>query len=170
MDILPDWLIIDLTLSSSSSAVSVSFDLKPITSFIWLDVSLPVLFEYCGKRVDQMVEAGLVEEIREAFVHGADYSRGFRRAIGVTELDQYLKVEKEVQFDEAYKKELLKEAITRTKENTNKLAETQLGKIHRVKNNLGWELNRIEATQVFETILKGTIMRMCGKRLCSNPA
>ncbi|KAI4305324.1 hypothetical protein L6164_028695 [Bauhinia variegata] len=122
--------------------------------FIWLDVSLPVLFDYLGKRVDVMIEEGFVDEIREAFVSDADYSRGLRRAIGVPEFDQFMRAKKEGQ-DEAHLEELLEDATARTKENTNKLAEVQLGKIHRLKNERGWELKRINATPVFEAIAKG---------------
>lgn len=123
--------------------------------FIWLDVSLPILFDYLDLRVDKMLEAGLLDEIREAFVPGVDYSRGVRRAIGIPELDQYIKFEREDNIEEAYKEKLLKEAIQSTKENTNKLAKAQLRKIHRLKNEIGWDINKIDATKVFEAIIQG---------------
>ena len=123
--------------------------------FIWLDVSLPVLFPYLDKRVDEMVHAGLVDEIREAFVPGANYSRGIRRAIGVPELDHYFQVEKETNVDEAHKEEVLQHAIRGIKENTHKLAENQLMKIHRMINELGWAMTRVDSTKVFEAVLRG---------------
>ncbi|KAF7823422.1 adenylate isopentenyltransferase 5, chloroplastic-like [Senna tora] len=121
--------------------------------FIWLDVSLPVLFNYISKRVDEMLEAGLLDEIREAFVPDADYTRGVRRAIGVLELDEYVRFERE--NNEASKEELLKASIRRTKENTHRLAEAQREKILKLRNELGWEINKIDATQVFEAMEKG---------------
>ncbi|CAL0317365.1 unnamed protein product [Lupinus luteus] len=122
--------------------------------FIWLHVSLPVLFQYLDKRVDEMVDAGLVDEIREAYVPGASYSHGLRRAIGVAEFDQYILIEKE-SHDEVYKEKMLQDAIRRTKENTFKLAEVQLQKIHRLNYELGWGMNMIDSTLVFDAILRG---------------
>lgn len=116
--------------------------------FVWIDVSIPVLYRYIAKRVDQMVEAGLVEEVREMFVPGADYSRGIRRAIGAPEMDSYFKAERN--DEESYKDDLLKSAIQEIKDNTCKLAFRQFGKIHRLRDELGWGLHRIDATAVFE--------------------
>ncbi|RVW55528.1 Adenylate isopentenyltransferase 5, chloroplastic [Vitis vinifera] len=62
--------------------------------FLWVDVSLPVLHRFVSERVDRMVEAGLVEEVRRIFDPEADYSRGIRRAIGVPEMDQFLRGER----------------------------------------------------------------------------
>lgn len=117
--------------------------------FIWLDVSLPVLFKYVRKRVDQMVEAGLVDEIREIFEPGADYSRGIRRAIGVPELEPYFLAENSLD-NKARREAFLRDCIEKTKENTCKLVCSQLRKIHRLKNELNWEIRRIDATAVFE--------------------
>lgn len=124
--------------------------------FIWLHVNLPVLFQYLDKRVDEMVDAGLVDEIREAFVPGANYSdHGIRKAIGVPEFDHYIQIEKETSHDEAYKEKVLQEAIMKTKENTRKLAEAQVMKIQRLKYELGWGMNMIDSTPVFEAVLRG---------------
>ncbi|XWS34380.1 hypothetical protein CRYUN_Cryun21dG0034000 [Craigia yunnanensis] len=118
--------------------------------FIWVDVSLPVLYERVGKRVDQMVIAGLVEELREMFVPGADYTRGIRRAIGAPEMESYFMVEKDTSVDEATKSSILSNAIEEIKINTQKLIDSQLGKIRRLKNKLAWELHRIDATSVYQ--------------------
>ncbi|KAH7517879.1 hypothetical protein FEM48_Zijuj09G0110900 [Ziziphus jujuba var. spinosa] len=117
--------------------------------FLWLDVSLPVHFEYVGKRVDQMVEAGLVDEIREMFEEGADYTRGIRRAIGVHELEPYFLAERNLD-NNVDLETLLRASIEETKENTCKLVIRQLQKIQRLKNELKWEIHRIDATCVFE--------------------
>ncbi|KAI9182774.1 hypothetical protein LWI28_028744 [Acer negundo] len=117
--------------------------------FVWMDVSLPVLYKYVGKRVDQMVDEGLVKELRGMFAAAADYTRGIRRAIGAPEMDPYFQVEDKIQ-DEGIKKLLLNAAIQEMKENTCKLVNSQLGKIQRLRNQLGWEMHRIDATCVFD--------------------
>ncbi|ESW11141.1 hypothetical protein PHAVU_008G005300 [Phaseolus vulgaris] len=131
---------------------NIAFCSKYDCCFIWVDVSLPVLFPYLDKRVDEMVDAGVVEEIREYFVAGADYSRGIRRAIGVPELGEYFLVEKEMD-DEVQKEKMLQHAITKTKENTRRLSEMQLWKIQKM--NYERKMTRIDSTKVFEVVLKG---------------
>lgn len=42
----------------------ISFRSKYDCCFIWLDVSLPILSQYLDTRVDEMVDEGLVDEIR----------------------------------------------------------------------------------------------------------
>ncbi|KAI8029127.1 hypothetical protein LOK49_LG01G02032 [Camellia lanceoleosa] len=116
--------------------------------FIWLDVSLPVLHSFVSKRVDQMVDAGIVDEVRKLFIPGADYTRGIRRAIGVPEMDKYFRVKPEI--DNETKEMLLGVVIEEIKVNTRILVHTQLTKIHRFRDELGWPLHRIDATCVFE--------------------
>ncbi|XP_077218520.1 adenylate isopentenyltransferase 3, chloroplastic-like [Tasmannia lanceolata] len=113
--------------------------------FLWVDVSLPVLHSFVSDRVDQMVQAGLVEEVRNMFEPDADYTRGVRRAIGVPELDRYFRLETTV--DEPTRARLLAEGIDEIKANTCKLACCQLEKIHRLGD--VWEINRLDATHVF---------------------
>ncbi|KAB2018984.1 hypothetical protein ES319_D08G268000v1 [Gossypium barbadense] len=107
--------------------------------FIWVD-----------ERVDQMVAAGLLDEVREMFVAGADYGRGIRRAIGLLELEAYFTVEKDSNVDEATKAKILANCIEETKKNTLKLIDSQLGKIRRLREEVGWKLQRVDATAVHE--------------------
>jgi len=130
----------------------VAFRSKYDCCFIWVDVSIPVLVTYLDKRVDEMVDAGLVDEVREAFVAGADCTRGIRRAIGVPELGEFFLVEKEIE-DKAQKEKMLQDAIVKAKENTRNLAERQLLKIRLMNEEL--KMARIDSTQVFEAVLKG---------------
>ncbi|XVF85529.1 hypothetical protein PTKIN_Ptkin17bG0124700 [Pterospermum kingtungense] len=118
--------------------------------FIWLDASLPILYKRVGKRVDQMVKAGLVDEVREMFVPRADYTRGIRRSIGAPEMEPYFLVEKDMSVDEATKRHILSNAIEEIKINTCKLIDSQLKKIHHLNNNIGWKLQRIDATSVHQ--------------------
>ncbi|URD85208.1 Adenylate isopentenyltransferase 5, chloroplastic [Musa troglodytarum] len=110
--------------------------------FLWVDVQLPVLHKFVAERVDRMVERGLVEEVRGLFDPDvADYSRGVRRAIGVPEMDRYLRAEA-AEADEATKARLLEAAIDEIKANTCKLTCCQLQKIHRL-------CTLVDATDVF---------------------
>ncbi|MQM22573.1 hypothetical protein Taro_055627 [Colocasia esculenta] len=61
--------------------------------FQCVDIELTELDSFVSRRVDYMVEAGLVEEVRGAFRQDGDYSKGIKRAIGVPEMDRYFRVE-----------------------------------------------------------------------------
>ncbi|KAK4378362.1 hypothetical protein RND71_000224 [Anisodus tanguticus] len=47
---------------------------------------------------------GLVDEVLGIFVPNADYTKGIRRAIGVPEMDKYLREENKLDTDEESKK------------------------------------------------------------------
>ncbi|CAI8612762.1 unnamed protein product [Vicia faba] len=131
------------------------FRLKYNCCFIWVDVALSILFPYLDMRVDEMVKAGLIDEIRDFFAPGANCTMGIRRAIGVPELQRYFEIENAQGIDDGHKEKILKEAITEMKENTCKLAENQLIKIDNMVNGLGWNMHKIDSTKVFEAVLKG---------------
>lgn len=113
--------------------------------FLWVDVSLPVLHAFLTDRVDRMVEAGLVEEVRKMFNPKADYTKGIRKAIGVPELDEFLEAEMSPKVDEKTKKKLLEVAINKMKVNNCRLASRQLHKIHRLQGL--WNVHRLDATE-----------------------
>ncbi|KAJ0092793.1 hypothetical protein Patl1_25460 [Pistacia atlantica] len=115
--------------------------------FLWVDVSLPVLHSFVSERVDRMVELGLVEEVKSIFDPQADYSKGIRRAIGVPELDQFLRDESIL--DDETRIKYLQAAIAKIKDNTCSLACRQLQKIRRLYNQWNWNMHRIDATEVF---------------------
>ncbi|KAI5675655.1 hypothetical protein M9H77_06605 [Catharanthus roseus] len=89
-----------------------------------------ILDSYISKRVDQMVDAGLVDEVREIFDEKANYNRGVRRAIGVPEMHDYF--QSEAKLDKARKDALLASSNEKIKENTCGLTRSQVWKI------LGW--------------------------------
>ncbi|XP_043696739.1 adenylate isopentenyltransferase 5, chloroplastic-like [Telopea speciosissima] len=120
--------------------------------FLWVDVSLPVLHSFVSDRVNRMVDAGLVEEVRGIFKPDADYSRGIRKAIGVPEMDQLLRAELAGVNDTETRLRLLGAAIEKIKANTCVLAWRQLSKIHRLQNLLGWYIHRLDATEVFSKL------------------
>lgn len=117
--------------------------------FLWVDVSIPVLNSFVSDRVDRMVEAGMVDEVRKAFKisPSSDYSRGIRTAIGVPEFDRYFRTE--ARLNEQARANLLREVIEEVKGNTRKLAWRQLEKIYRLRKVKGWKLHRLDATEVF---------------------
>ncbi|KAH7866292.1 hypothetical protein Vadar_018376 [Vaccinium darrowii] len=118
--------------------------------FLWVDVMLPVLNSFVSKRVDEMVHAGLVKEVRGMFVPRADYTRGIHRAIGVPELDKYFRADTMVEVDDKSKEVLLQSAIEEIKSNTRKLVVNQLAKIQRLRNERGWHMHHINVTPIFE--------------------
>lgn len=115
--------------------------------FLWVDVSIPVLSSFMSDRVDRMVEAGMVDEVRKTFDPSSDYSRGIKTAIGVPEFDRYFRME--ALLNEQARANLLREVIDEVKGNTRKLACRQLEKIYRLRNVKGWKLHRLDATHVF---------------------
>ncbi|CAA2995938.1 adenylate isopentenyltransferase 3, chloroplastic-like [Olea europaea var. sylvestris] len=115
--------------------------------FLWVDVSMQVLDSFLSNRVDQMVERGMVNEVRNMFRLNADYSGGLRRAIGVPEFDRYFRDESSSNGETRAR--ILEEAINMVKFNTSKLACRQVEKIYRLKDVKGWEVHRIDATDVF---------------------
>lgn len=112
---------------------------------ICVDASLPVLDQYVGQRVDNMIDAGLLGEVYDIYNLNADYTRGLRQAIGVREFEDFLKVylsegghDEENGFLKANIREILKssnnnqhkilllEAIERVKANTRRLVRRQV--------------------------------------------
>ncbi|XP_019165133.1 PREDICTED: adenylate isopentenyltransferase 5, chloroplastic-like [Ipomoea nil] len=126
------------------------FKSKYLGCFIWLDVSPNVLNTFVSKRVDQMVNQGLVDEVRGIFAPDKDYTKGIRRAIGVPEMDKYLRAEANKDMSDAEKKALLESAIAEIKTNTIGLIRDQVGKIRRLRDELGWPIHRIDPTAVFQ--------------------
>ncbi|KAJ4847251.1 Adenylate isopentenyltransferase 5, chloroplastic [Turnera subulata] len=125
-----------------------NFRLRYECCFLWVDVSIPVLHSFVSDRVDRMVKAGLIDEVRNMFdPNRDDYSQGIRRAIGVPELDQYFR--KEATADASTRDKLLDAAIGKIKENTCMLACRQLQKIRRLHSQWDWNMHRIDATEVF---------------------
>lgn len=56
-----------------------------------MDASLPVLDQYVERRVDEMINAGLLNEVCDIYTQNSDYTRGLRQAIGVREFEEFLK-------------------------------------------------------------------------------
>ncbi|XP_021806510.1 adenylate isopentenyltransferase 5, chloroplastic-like [Prunus avium] len=127
------------------------FRMKYECCFIWVDVALPVLNSFVSERVDRMVKAGLVEEVRRMFdsTAEAEYTHGIRKAIGMPEMDEYLRGEACGINDEETQERLLQTAISKIKENPCILAHRQLQKIRRLCSRRNWNMHRLDATEVF---------------------
>ncbi|CAN4112334.1 unnamed protein product [Withania somnifera] len=124
--------------------------------FIWIDViELSLLYSSVRRRVDHMVHAGLVNEVREIFMPDADYSRGIRRSIGVPEMEKYLREENKLDGE--------------VKENTCKLIRNQRQKIERLREEKMWTLHYVDASDVFrktekedvDDAWKETVLKPC---------
>lgn len=133
--------------------------------FLWVDVSLPVLEEYLSKRVDDMLDMGMFDELARYY----DPDRtdpggrtGLRKAIGVPEFDRYFKKypprgvgqgdawqQEEGRDDDRAREGAYEEAVREIKDNTRELAKRQIGKILRLRGCCGWELRRLDATEAF---------------------
>ncbi|KAL2235551.1 UNVERIFIED_CONTAM: Adenylate isopentenyltransferase 5, chloroplastic [Sesamum indicum] len=137
---IPSYRHLSLTTLSFPPSTSVAF-----SGWTWRSRSCT---RTCRKRVDQMVDSGLVEEGKAFFDPKIrDYDYGIRRAIGVPEMDEFFRSEGLV--DGETRAKLLKAAIDEIKMNTCKLACRQVEKILRMREEFGWQIYRLNATEVF---------------------
>ncbi|GMH01903.1 hypothetical protein Nepgr_003742 [Nepenthes gracilis] len=141
----------------------VCTELRYRCCFLWLDVSLPVLNEYLKKRVDDMLDSGMVDELAQYYeseINESEPNTGLRKAIGVPEFQRYFrtfpgKVNDTCGGDveeEQVRSVLYKEAVRAIKDNTCQLAKKQTEKILRLKGE-GWDLQKLDASAAFSAAL-----------------
>ncbi|PSR72483.1 Adenylate isopentenyltransferase [Actinidia chinensis var. chinensis] len=128
--------------------------------FLWVDVSIPVLNQYLDKRVDDMLDSGMFNELEDYFANSDSLREsdsvtrtGLRKAIGVPEFEPYFRTFGRRTTDaspeeDPVRRGLYDEAVRAIKDNTCQLAERQVGKILRLRNS-GWDLRRLDATEAF---------------------
>ncbi|KAL6007486.1 hypothetical protein ACLOJK_032984 [Asimina triloba] len=123
--------------------------------FIWVDVSLPVLFQHLLSRVDRMLEKGMFEELARFFGSGGPAGDGLGQAIGVPEFGRYFGLFGGSRPEgDSVRAAAFEEAVRRIKENTCRLAERQMGKIQRLRLD-GWDLRRVDATEAVLAAMRG---------------
>ncbi|KAG6474076.1 adenylate isopentenyltransferase-like [Zingiber officinale] len=124
--------------------------------FLWVDVDALVLAELLDRRVDEMLAAGMVEELGQYFeeesasVAGESRHPGLGKAIGVAEFREYFRG-KGWGTEAAYEA-----AVSAIKANTRRLAEEQVRKIERL-GEIGWPLQKLDATAAVSARLKGSM-------------
>lgn len=121
--------------------------------FVWLDAAPEVLRRSTAVRVDDMVRRGLVEEARAAFDPDASYTQGVRRAIGLPEMDAYLRRASDGDDDGAAA--MLARAVEEIKVNTFGLVLEQVEKIRRLSTLEGWDVRRVDCTVVLARMTDG---------------
>ena len=164
-----------------SSLKSISAELRYNCCFLWVDVSVTVLSEYLSKRVDDMLDSGMVEELTRFFDPESEdleddsaHRVGLRKAIGVPEFDRYFQKypplrsrdgeDENEEADDRVRKDAYEEAVKAIKDNTCQLAKRQIGKILRLKG-AGWDLQRLDATEAFMKVLtRGSATEDGGER------
>ncbi|CAI9105560.1 OLC1v1004505C1 [Oldenlandia corymbosa var. corymbosa] len=141
--------------------------------FICVDASLAALDDYVGKRVDCMVNSGLLDEVFDIYTMNADYTRGLRQAIGVREFADFLEfymhgpghgcensdylisVDRKCKHlrqileapTENQLKVLLTDAIERVKLNTRRLVRRQKRRLKRLQMLFGWIIHHVDSTE-----------------------
>lgn len=137
--------------------------------FLWVDVSLRVLEDYLLKRVDDMLDSGMFDELAEFYDpdedHGPANRTGLRKAIGVPEFDLYFERFRpgvhRGEWDRV-RGEAYEDAVRAIKQNTCQLAKRQIGKIQRLKG-LGWDLRRLDATEAFRAAMTSDSGERCSE-------
>ncbi|PAN18261.1 hypothetical protein PAHAL_3G190000 [Panicum hallii] len=115
---------------------------------LWVDVEEALLAEYLDRRVDDMLGAGMVEELREYFAATTPAERaahaGLGKAIGVPELGGHFAGRRS-----------FRAAIDDIKANTRDLAAAQVSKIRRMADDWGWPVRRLDASATVRARLGG---------------
>ena len=143
---LVDYL--DASLMDPFAIESYQPTLRFQSCLMWIQCHESVLKEYLNHRVDDMVDAGLVKEVKEYLdstsIHKLARHTGLARAIGVRELREYFAGCKR-----------LCDSINEIKANTQALAKAQTAKIQHIADVWGWPVCSLDATKTIHAHLTG---------------
>ncbi|KAK9276324.1 hypothetical protein L1049_005855 [Liquidambar formosana] len=149
---------------------SISSELRYNCCFLWVDVSFTVLSDYLCRRVDDMLDSGMFDELAESYDPNEDDSvprTGLKKAIGVPEFNRYFQkyppdggkrrgmmmIDDDTNPEEdVERRACYEEAVKAIKDNTCQLAKRQIGKILRLRA-AGWDLRRLDATEAFRAVM-----------------
>lgn len=139
-----------------------------------MNASLTTLDPFVDRRVDHMVDCGLLKEVLDIYTMDADYTKGLRQAIGVREFEPFLRLyilehqkpcgEPHVQTlnDQTLKQNIqhildspdnnewkvpLAEAIEQVKLSTRRLVRRQRRRLNRLQMLFGWNIHFVDATK-----------------------
>ncbi|XP_021744966.1 adenylate isopentenyltransferase 1, chloroplastic-like [Chenopodium quinoa] len=138
------------------------FELKYDCCFLWVYVSPPILNKYIDKRVNDMLEKGMLNELAE--FHRSERMgmhqpyKGLAKAIGVQEFEEYFKryaSEINVLEGDEVQRRMYEEAVKAIKENTCELARRQAEKINFLKTK-GWNITILDGTYSLQALLDGS--------------
>ena len=108
------------------------------------------MFSYIKHFFKFVLHVGLVDKVRQIFIHDEDYTKGIRRSIGVPDVDRYLREETKIDGDDESKQMILQASITSNKRNTRMLIYNQHDKIQRLISEKMWSLHHIIPTDVLK--------------------
>ncbi|XP_010667107.2 adenylate isopentenyltransferase 1, chloroplastic [Beta vulgaris subsp. vulgaris] len=151
----------DLDIFSGSSQMCSKLRYK--CCLLWTDVSLPVLNQYISNRLEDMLDAGMLDELAE--FHQSEMAKlepntGVAKSIGVPEFEEYFRTygctKKSAVWEwDHMQRGLYKDAVKAVQENTCMLAKTQVEKIKCLQAG-GWKIKRLDATKSFMALLEGS--------------
>ncbi|KAI3946640.1 hypothetical protein MKW92_049725 [Papaver armeniacum] len=154
----------------------VSSELRYNCCFLWVYVEPSIHKQYIYLRVQQMLDAGMLEELSKYFEKEMDtYSPAIKKLIGVNAFKTYFNVfppgntngktsatgsnvdmkpngKYQESDDATLKKTLLEEAIQTMKVKAYELAKRQVEKIKLFRSS-GWNILKLDATEIIRTVL-----------------
>ncbi|CAL5058206.1 unnamed protein product [Urochloa decumbens] len=137
---------LDASLINPFAIASYRPSLRFQSCLLWIQSHELVSKEYLSRRVDDMVDAGLLKELKEYFdcmsIHEFPRHTRLARAIGVSELREYF----------ARRKRLC-DSINEIKANTQALAEAQTAKIRHIADVWGWPVCSFDVTETIHALL-----------------
>ncbi|XP_021755871.1 adenylate isopentenyltransferase 1, chloroplastic-like [Chenopodium quinoa] len=149
---------VDIFFESSQGCFELRYD----CCFLWVYVSPHILNKYIDKRVNDMLEKGMLNELAEFHLSEKmgkhQPYKGLAKAIGVQEFEEYFKryaSETNVLEGDKVQRRMYEEAVKAIKENTCELARRQAKKINFLKTK-GWNITILDGTYSIQALMDGS--------------